>query len=99
MAAPFIFFGLPIILMIFGVPIFLVLLLTSLAAIVFITDVPMTAIATYMYGSLDNFPFLSVPYFVLAGEIMAQGGIARRVVAGGVSIMGGIRGSLALTPA
>ena len=97
MTEHFIYFGLPIILMIFGVPIFLVLLLTSLAATVFITDIPMTAIATYMYGSLDNFPLLAVPYFVLAGEIMAQGGIARRVVAWVVSIIGGIRGSLAIT--
>src|SRR6516164_5877397 len=97
MSEHFIYFGLPIILMIFGVPIFLVLLLTSLTAMVFITDVPMTAIATYMYGSLDNFPLLAVPYFVLAGEIMAQGGIARRVVAWVVSIIGGIRGSLAIT--
>ena len=38
-----------------------------------------------------------MPYFVLAGEIMAQGGIARRVVAWVVSIIGGIRGSLAVT--
>ena len=97
MTEHFIYFGLPIFLMIFGVPIFLVLLLTSLAATVFITDIPMTAIATYMYGSLDNFPLLAVPYFVLAGEIMAQGGIARRVVAWVVSIIGGIRGSLAIT--
>ncbi len=97
MAEHFIYFGLPVILMILGFPIFLVLLLTSIAAIIFIADVPTTAIATYMYGSLDNFPLLAVPYFVLAGEIMAQGGIARRVVAWVVSIIGGIRGSLAIT--
>jgi C4-dicarboxylate transporter DctM subunit len=50
-----------------------------------------------MFGSLDNFPLLAVPFFVLAGEIMGQGGIARRVVAWVVSIIGGIRGSLAVT--
>ena len=97
MAAYFIYFGLPALLMMAGFPIFAVLVLTSLAAIVFIADVPTTAIPTYMFGSLDNFPLLAVPYFVLAGEIMAQGGIARRVVAWVVSIIGGIRGSLALT--
>ncbi len=98
MAAYFIYFGLPVLLMMAGFPIFTVLVLTSLAAIVFVAgDVPTTAIPTYMFGSLDNFPLLAVPYFVLAGEIMAQGGIARRVVAWVVSIIGGIRGSLALT--
>jgi C4-dicarboxylate transporter DctM subunit len=50
-----------------------------------------------MFGSLDNFPLLAVPYFVLAGEIMAQGSIAKRVVAWVVSMIGGIRGSLAVT--
>ena len=95
--AHFIYFGLPVILMMVGFPIFVVLVLTALAAIVFVADVPTSAIPTYMFGSLDNFPLLAVPYFVLAGEIMAQGGIARRVVTWVVSIIGGIRGSLAVT--
>jgi C4-dicarboxylate transporter DctM subunit len=97
MAANLIYFGLPALLMILGFPIFAVLVLTSLAAIVFVADVPTTTLPTYMFGSLDNFPLLAVPYFVLAGEIMAQGGIARRVVAWVVSIIGGVRGSLAMT--
>ncbi len=55
------------------------------------------AIQTYMFGSLDNFPLLAVPFFVLAGEIMGRGGIANRVVTWVVSIIGGVRGSLAVT--
>jgi C4-dicarboxylate transporter, DctM subunit len=50
-----------------------------------------------MFGSLDNFPLLAVPFFVLAGEIMAQGGIARRIIAMVMAIVGGVRGSLAVT--
>ena len=73
------------------------LLLTSLAAIVFVAHVPLQAIQTYMFGSLDNFPLLAVPFFVLAGEIMGRGGIANRVVNWVVSIVGGVRGSLAVT--
>jgi C4-dicarboxylate transporter, DctM subunit len=38
-----------------------------------------------------------VPFFVLAGEIMAQGGIARRIIAMVMAIVGGVRGSLAVT--
>ena len=97
MATHFVYFGLPAILMVLGLPIYLVLILTSIAAIVFVADVPLVAMPTYMFGSLDNFPLLAVPYFVLAGEIMAQGSIARRVVAWVVSIIGGVRGSLAVT--
>jgi C4-dicarboxylate transporter DctM subunit len=93
----FIYFGLPIILLILGFPIFLILLVTSIVAVLTIADVPTEAIQTYMFGSLDNFPLLAVPFFVLAGEIMAQGGIARRIIAMVMAIVGGIRGSLAVT--
>jgi C4-dicarboxylate transporter DctM subunit len=97
MATHFVYFVLPAILMVLGLPIYLVLILTSITAIVFVADVPLVAVPTYMFGSLDNFPLLAVPYFVLAGEIMAQGSIARRVVAWVISIIGGVRGSLAVT--
>jgi len=92
-----IYFGLPVALLALGFPIFLILLVTSIVAVLTIADVPTEAIQTYMFGSLDNFPLLAVPFFVLAGEIMAQGGIARRVVAFVMSIVGGVRGSLAVT--
>src|SRR5271170_2971195 len=93
----FIFFGLPVLLLIFGFPIFLILLVTSIVAVLTVADVPTEAIQTYMFGSLDNFPLLAVPFFVLAGEIMAQGGIARRIIAMVMAIVGGVRGSLAVT--
>jgi C4-dicarboxylate transporter, DctM subunit len=93
----FVYFVLPAILLVLGLPIFVVLVLTSLTAALFVAHAPLTTIQTYMFGSLDNFPLLAVPFFVLAGEIMGQGGIARRVVAWVVSIIGGIRGSLAVT--
>src|SRR5271156_7013615 len=93
-----IFFGLPVALLVLGFPIFLILLVTSIVAVLTVSsDIPTDAIQTYMFGSLDNFPLLAVPFFVLAGEIMAQGGIARRVIAMVMAIVGGMRGSLAVT--
>src|ERR1700688_4166099 len=97
MSATFVYFILPALLLILGMPIFVVLILTSTAAIVFVAHVPTQAIQTYMFGSLDNFPLLAVPFFVLAGEIMAQGGVARRIVVWVISLIGGVRGSLAVT--
>lgn len=67
--AYFVYFGLPLILLIIGFPIFLILLVTSIIAVLTVADVPTEAIQTYMFGSLDNFPLLAVPFFVLAGEI------------------------------
>jgi C4-dicarboxylate transporter DctM subunit len=97
MSATFVYFILPAALLILGLPIFVVLTLTSTVAIVFVAHVPLDAIQTNMFGSLDNFPLLAVPFFVVAGEIMGRGGIANRVVNWVVSLIGGIRGSLALT--
>src|SRR5258707_5261626 len=88
---------LPSILLIRGLPIFLVLLVTCLVAVLFVADVRSEAIQTYLFGGLDNLPLLAVPFFVLAGEIMAQGGIARRAVVWVGSVVGGVRGSLAGT--
>jgi C4-dicarboxylate transporter DctM subunit len=93
-----VFFGLPIVGLILGFPIFLILLITSIVAVLTVSsDIPTDAVQTYMFGSLDNFPLLAVPFFVLAGEIMAQGGIARRIINMVMAIVGGIRGSLAVT--
>ncbi len=92
-----VFFGLPAALLILGLPIFLILLVTSIVAVLTVANIPTEAIQTWMFGSLDNFPLLAVPFFVLAGEIMAQGGIARRIIAMVMAMVGGVRGSLAVT--
>jgi len=96
MLTTFIYFILPAILLILGIPIFLTLFVTSIV-IVLVTGLPTESIQIYIFGSLDNYPLLAVPFFVLAGEIMAQGGIARRIVVWVISLVGGIRGSLAVT--
>src|SRR5215204_3548270 len=97
MTASLVYFALPAVLLIIGFPIFLVLLVTCLCVMLFVTDVPTEAMQTFLFSGLDNFPLLAVPFFVLAGEIMAQGGIARRVVVWVISLVGGVRGSLAVT--
>jgi C4-dicarboxylate transporter DctM subunit len=96
-AAVLAYFVLPAMLLVLGLPIFLVLLVTCLVIVLFIADVPNDAVQTFLFSGLDNFPLLAVPFFVLAGEIMAQGGIARRVVVCVMSLIGGVRGSLGVT--
>src|SRR6202163_5141855 len=95
--AVFVFFILPVILLCIGLPIYLILLIASLAAMVFVVDVPLTLIQTNMFGSLDNFPLLAIPFFILAGEIMGQGGIAKRVIVWVTALTGSTRGSLPMT--
>ena len=97
MTASLVYFALPAVLLIIGFPIFLVLLVTCLCVMLFVTDVPTEAMQTFLFSELDNFPLLAVPFFVLAGEIMAQGGIARRVVMWVIALIGGVRGSVGVT--
>ena len=92
-----VYFGLPVVLLALGFPIFLILLVTAIVAVLTVTPTATEVIQTTMFGGLDNFPLLAVPFFVLAGEIMAQGGIARRIIAMVMAIVGGVRGSLAVT--
>jgi C4-dicarboxylate transporter, DctM subunit len=87
---------LPFLLLFIGLPIYVILLATSLVALP-ISGVSMDVIQTTIFGSLDSFPLLAIPFFVLAGEIMGRGGIARRLVAWVVAIIGGVPGCLALT--
>ena len=92
-----VYFGLPIFLLLIGFPVFLILLVTSIVAVLTIGAAPPEALQTYMFGGLDSFPLMAVPFFILAGEFMAQGGVARRVIAMTMAIFGGVRGSLAVT--
>src|SRR5450756_1576723 len=96
MLTNFMYFILPAILLVLGFPIFIALFGTSIV-IVLVTGLPTGSIQIYIFGSLDNYPLLAVPFFVLAGEIMAQGGIARRILVWVVALVGGIRGSLGVT--
>jgi len=97
MLAPLVFFVLPIVLLVVGFPIYLILLTTSLVAILFVADVPLTMMQTGMFSGLDSVPLLAIPFFILAGEIMGQGGIARRVILWVTAVTGSVRGSLPVT--
>jgi len=87
----------PFVLLFIGFPIYLILFITALIALSFILGGSPTIVQTTIFGSLDSFPLLAIPFFIFAGEIMGRGGIAKRIIAWVISIVGGVRGSLALT--
>ena len=86
---------LPAALLVMGVPIFIVLMAATLGGILLSVN-PVQAIHSAMFGSLDIFPLLAVPLFIYAGDIMARGGIARRLIELILAVVGGVRGSLGL---
>ena len=48
-----------------------------------------------IYNGIDSFPLMAIPFFMLAGELMNQGGITMRLVAFAQSLIGHVRGGLA----
>src|SRR3954465_1792519 len=94
--AALVLIGLPVVLLSLGVPIFVALIAAASIGIVAMNIGTMGPVHVALFGGLDNFPLLAVPLFIFAGEIMGRGGIARRLVEWVLSIIGGVRGSLAL---
>ena len=94
--AALVLIGLPVVLLCLGVPIFVALIAAASIGIVTMNIGSMAPVHVALFGGLDNFPLLAVPLFIFAGEVMGRGGIARRLVEWALSIVGGVRGSLAL---
>lgn len=88
---------LPIVLLLMGLPIFTVLMASASVALIWVMDLPIELIQTELFGSIDNYNLIAVPFFILAGAIMTEGGISGRLVTWVLSLLGGIRGSLGLT--
>ena len=84
-----------IVLMIIGMPIAYALGLSALIGALWI-DIPLDAVMIQLASGVNKFSLLAIPFFVLAGAIMAEGGMARRLVAFAGVLVGFIRGGLSL---
>ena len=88
--------ALPFVLLLIGVPIFALLIVSALSALL-LSGLPPDVLPVLLLGGLDSYPLVAVPFFILAGEIMSRGGLAKRLIALVLAIIGSVRGSLALT--
>ena len=87
----------PVVLLLLGFPIFLVLLTGVTVALVWYMKVPLAALHQTLYGSIDAFALLAIPFFLYAGELMGRGTVARRIVDVVQAGVGNVRGSLGIT--
>jgi C4-dicarboxylate transporter DctM subunit len=83
-------------LLILSTPISMVLLATTAGALYFFLGVPLTALVQQLFGGLDNFLLLAIPFFILAGNIMAEGRIAEYLVSAMKVLVGRVPGGMAL---
>lgn len=90
-----ILFGSFFLMLICRVPIALTLIISSLFTGIYMGIDP-AALVQRMVGGLDSFALLAIPFFILAGEIMNEGGISRRLINLANVIIGRIRGGLAM---
>jgi tripartite ATP-independent transporter DctM subunit len=82
-------------LMIIGLPVAYAMGLAALIGAWWI-EIPLDAVMIQVAGGVNKFSLLAIPFFVLAGAIMAEGGMARRLVAFAGVLVGFIRGGLSL---
>jgi tripartite ATP-independent transporter DctM subunit len=78
-----------------GVPVAYALGLSAIATALWI-DIPLEAVMLKTSDGVDNFPLLAIPFFVLTGALMAEGGTARRLINFAQIFVGFIRGGLSL---
>ena len=82
-------------LMIVGMPVAYALGLASLVGALWI-DLPLDAVMIQVASGVNKFSLLAIPFFVLAGALMAEGGMSRRLVAFAGVLVGFVRGGLSL---
>jgi C4-dicarboxylate transporter DctM subunit len=89
-------FALLIALMLTGMPVSISLGLTVLTFLFTLTTVPIEAVALKLFTGIENFEIMAIPFFILAGNFLTHGGVARRMIDFATSMVGHWYGGLAL---
>jgi C4-dicarboxylate transporter DctM subunit len=89
-------FVLLIALMLTGMPISIALGLTVLTFLFVMTQVPIEAVALKLFTGIENFEIMAIPFFILAGNFLTHGGVARRMINFATSMVGHWYGGLGL---
>ncbi len=89
-------FGLLILLMLTGMPISIALGLTVLTFLFTMTEVPIEAVALKLFTGIEKFEIMAIPFFILAGNFLTHGGVARRMINFASSMVGHWYGGLGL---
>jgi len=82
--------------MITGMPVSIALGLTVLTFLFVLTDVPIEAVSMKLFTGLESFEIMAIPFFILAGNFLSHGGVARRMINFAVSLIGHWHGGLGL---
>lgn len=85
-----------ILLLALGVPVAVSMGAATLSYLLLFMDIPLSIVAQQMVSGVDKFTLLAIPFFMMAGDFMGQGGISRRIIEFVRSLLGSLPGGLAL---
>ena len=91
-----IIFSLLVVLMLTGMPISIALGLTVLGFFFTMTSVPIDTVALKLFSGLEKFEIMAIPFFILAGNFLTNGGAARRMIHFASTMVGHFYGGLGL---
>jgi len=91
-----IIFCLLIALFLTGMPISIALGLTVLTFLFTMTTVPVEAVALKLFTGIERFEIMAVPFFILAGNFLTHGGVAKRMINFAASMIGHLYGGMGL---
>jgi tripartite ATP-independent transporter DctM subunit len=86
-----------VVLMVLAVPVAVAIGLAGVVGTVGFSNLPLIVVPQQAYIALDKFPLAAIPFFILAGNIMAAGGISSRLVDLVESVLGRVRGGLPIS--
>ena len=88
---------LPVALLLLGFPIFLVLLTAVIATLLMFMHVPLSILHQTLFGAINAYTLLAIPFFIFTGELMGRGSVAQRLVNLVNAGVGQIPGGLGVT--
>jgi C4-dicarboxylate transporter, DctM subunit len=91
-----IIFVLLLVLMLTGMPISIALGLTVLTFLFTMTQVPIESVALKLFTGIEKFEIMAIPFFILAGNFLTHGGVAKRMIRFATSMIGHWHGGLGL---
>jgi C4-dicarboxylate transporter, DctM subunit len=91
-----IIFSLLVLLMLTGMPVSIALGLTVLGFFFTMTSVPIDTVALKLFSGLEKFEIMAIPFFILAGNFLTNGGAARRMIHFASTMVGHFYGGLGL---
>ena len=90
-------FSILLALMVTGMPISISLGLTVLTFLFTMTQVPLESVALKLFSGIEKFEIMAIPFFILAGNFLTHGGVARRMINFATAMVGHWYGGLALS--